>query len=69
MFGKKRQKKIKARLEKAETENSEQAQRAGQLVQGALDAVDKALIAKKVAREKAARFIGSLRPAMRPAHR
>jgi len=67
MFGKK---KLEAeRAERADSKNSERAEQASQLIQSALDTADKNLAVKRVVREKAARFIGSLRPTLKPVPR
>jgi len=64
MFGKMR-KQVAERAEREDSKNAERAQKSEQLVRGALNAVDENLAVKREVREKAARFIGSLRPALK----
>ena len=65
MFGKTKRKMEAERVERAETQNAERAEHATKLVKSALDAADENLAVKREVREKAARFIGSLRPALK----
>ena len=62
MFGKTKRKLEAERAERAETQNAERAEHATQLVKSSLEAVDEHLAVKREVREKAARFIGSLKP-------
>ena len=64
MFGKLR-KQVAERAEREDSKNAERAQKSEQLVRGALNAVDENLAVKREVREKAARFIGSLRPTLK----
>ena len=64
MFGKLR-KQVAERAVREDSKNAERAQKSEQLVRGALNAVDENLAVKREVREKAARFIGSLRPALK----
>jgi hypothetical protein len=65
MFGKSKRKLEAERVERAESQNTERDAQATQLLQSSLDAVDRNLAVKREVREKAARFIGSLRPALK----
>jgi len=64
MFGKLR-KQVAERAVREDSKNAERAHKSEQLVQSALDAADENLAVKREVREKAARFIGSLRPALK----
>lgn len=65
MFGKTKRKLEAERAERVESQNAERAEHATKLVRSSLDAVEEHLAMKREVREKAARFIGSLRPALK----